>query len=394
MTTLFMKRLSAVSLFTLFFAHLGYGAEPINLRVVWAEKPQTQATVLWDSFGDGKGVLLVREGDETKTHDASVAKYSNYIHPKKLQHFYDGKKPPMLSNCYSVKLANLKPSTKYVLAAKVGDESTKEHYFITAPDKDVAFKIFFAGDSRSRVGAARKVSELIRKEFEKDPSYIALLHGGDYTKDSGTEEYTPWLEAYYMTTTADGRLLPIILVQGNHDRGSGFAVAYGLPRARLNAYTCMLSPEVGLLVPGGEEFLKTELAKLDEKKVRYRLAAYHRPIYPAVKGPSNAKKVYAPLFEKYNVDLGLESDGHCIKRTVPIRNDKKAEGGTVYLGEGGYGAPQKSPKRDRWYLKPPGFTGNGEHYMVLSFTKEAIEYSTIQLGKGKVDSATFPAKDR
>jgi hypothetical protein len=156
----------------------------------------------------------------------------------------------------------------------------------------------------------------------------------------------------------------------------------------------MLSPHVSLLVPGGQEFLETELAKLDAQKVRYRMAAYHRPIYPAVKGPSKTKEIYAPLFEKYNLDLALESDGHCIKRTVPIRGDKKADDGVVYLGEGGYGAPQKSPSRGRWYLQKPGFASRGDHYMSLSFAKSGIEYWTMQLDKGKVDSASFPAKQR
>lgn len=385
-----LKRTLAVGLLITVVSHV-YGAEPLNLRVVWTEAPQTQAAVLWDSVGAGKGVLLVREGSETKTHEASVSEYSAY-RPKN----WPPKpgEPPMLTHCYLVKLTDLKPSTKYLVTAKVGDASTKQHYFVTAPDKDIDFKIFFAGDSRSRVSVARAVSELIRKAFEADSSYMALLHGGDYTKDSLTHEYTAWLEAYSLTTTADGRLLPIITVRGNHDRGDGFQKAYGVAKGEGAAFNCMLSPQVSLLIPGGQEFLETELAKLDAQKVRFRMAAYHKPIYSAVKGPSQTKTIWAPLFEKYNLDLGLEADGHCIKRTVPIRGDKKADDGVVYLGEGGYGAPQKAPNRDRWYLQEPGFAGMGDHYMSLSFTKNAIEYSTVHLKNGVVDSASFPAKNR
>ncbi len=50
--------------------------------------------------------------------------------------------------------------------AKVGDDQGKEYYFVTAPDKDIDFKIFFTGDSRSRIDATRAVSEITRKAFE------------------------------------------------------------------------------------------------------------------------------------------------------------------------------------------------------------------------------------
>ena len=80
-----------------------------------------------------------------------------------------------------------------------------------------------------------------------------------------------------------------------------------------------------------------------------------------------AKKDWVPLYEKHNVDLVLESDCHCIKRTIPIRNDKPSPDGVVYLGEGGYGAPQRDPDLSRWYFqrrwiriqgRPPHDAGN------------------------------------
>ena len=164
----------------------------------------------------------------------------------------------------------------------------------------------------------------------------------------------------------------------------------------------MLSPQVAIVVLNSmysvegdqKEFLEKELANLKKKKVRFQMAAYHIPLYPAIKKAHRGKRAWVPLFEKYNIDLGLESDGHCIKRTVPIRGDKKADDGIVYLGEGGYGAPQRSYKGGRWYLDKPGFVSKGEHFMALSFTKKRINYFTSQLGKGKVDSTTFSARKR
>ncbi len=100
-----------------------------------------------------------------------------------------------------------------------------------------------------------------------------------------------------------------------------------------------------------------------------------------------------PLFEEFNLDLVLESDGHCIKRTVPIRAEQEAAGGIVYLGEGGYGAPQRDPKTNRWYIAGENaFASRGDHFMVLEVTSDAIHYSTVLNSGEVVDSATFAPK--
>ncbi len=382
---------------SLFLSYSVYGAKPINLRVVWTESPQTKAVVAWDSVGAGEGVLHVREASKKSASSKKGRPANVGVFPKP--------KENEVSHCYTVPLEDLKPSTRYRLVAQIGNEKTTEHYFITAPNRDVDFKIFFVGDSRSNLKNARAVSQLIKKTFEEDSSYIGLLHGGDFANRASTKDWNPWLAAYSMTTAKDGRLLPIIPVRGNHEGGKSgiFDLAYGSPGQEVkNYYTCMLSPQVAIVVLNSmysvegdqKEFLEKELANLKKKKVRFQMAAYHIPLYPAIKKPHRGKRAWVPLFEKYNIDLGLESDGHCIKRTVPIRGDKKADDGIVYLGEGGYGAPQRSYKGGRWYLDKPGFVSKGEHFMALSFTKKRINYFTSQLGKGKVDSTTFSARKR
>ena len=40
-------------------------------------------------------------------------------------------------------------------------------------------------------------------------------------------------------------------------------------------------------------------------------------------GPAKHAPIFCPLFDKYNIDIALESDGHCMKRTVPIRDGKR-----------------------------------------------------------------------
>ncbi len=107
---------------------------------------------------------------------------------------------------------------------------------------------------------------------------------------------------------------------------------------------------------------------------------YHRPAYPAVKWPSGALIHWVPRFERFDVDIVCEADGHNIKRTLPIRNGQFAEDGVVYLGEGGLGVPQRTPKADRWFLQPPGMAQSGHHVQRLRFTAEQISYECVRLG--------------
>lgn len=374
-------------------------AEPLNLRVVWTESPQTRAVVVWDSIGGGAGMLHLREDAKDATEVKLPAAFAEY--PANGE---DGTRV-LITHCHSVVLTGLKPSTRYRLLARVDADSSREYYFRTAPAEDTPFKLFFVGDSRTQLDKTRAVSQTIRQMFEQDASYIGLLHGGDMADTPTTPNWDAWLAAYALTTTADGRLLPIIPVRGNHEgKGSGvFDLAYGSPGGEIkNYYTCMVGPQVAIIVLNSmvsadgdqRDFLEASLQRLQRQRTRFQMAAYHIPLYPAIKQPHRGRQAWVPLFEQYHLDLGLESDGHCIKRTVPIRDEQPAEGGVVYLGEGGYGAPQRTYQKDRWYLEQPAFVGKGEHVMVLAFDKEQITYFTEQLGAGRVDAATFPAKAR
>jgi hypothetical protein len=298
-------------------------------------------------------------------------------------------------------LTGLAPGTVYYLAVKTADGIGREYHFKTAPKDGQTFKLIYAGDSRTHPDMARKISEQISQMIDEDDSIAALLHGGDYAVTTRRDVWIEWLDAYALSTTEDGKLLPIIPVIGNHDvHGESpiFRQAYGYPGGTNDYYTCRLTPSVGILCLNTEisaegdqrKFLQESLIGLQKDQVKWQIAAFHKPVYPGVKKPSAGKVSWVPLFEEYNIDLVLESDGHCIKRTVPIRGDKESADGIVYLGEGGYGAPQRDPKLDRWYLQGDNaFAGRGDHIMILEITPDAINYSAV-LDTGEiVDSASF-----
>lgn len=378
-----------------------------NVRVVWSSTPQTAAVVVWDSETLGEKAVLFYDTvckkaarqDYAFSEPVSEAGLYTEAPTKEAPNAQPTPSPDLFY--HQVRLTNLKPETIYYLAVKTDAGFGREYHFKTAPATEKSFKLIYAGDSRSNIDVVRSMSKQIRGMVENDESIVALLHGGDYAASPNRKLWKDWLAAYALTTTTDGKLLPIIPVVGNHESPATspmFGQAYGDPGGQRGYYTFRLAPSIGLICLDTETFaegdqqtfLRKTLAEMENDQVKWKITAYHRPAFPAVKKPSPAKKSWVPLFEEYNVDLALESDGHCIKRTVPIRNEKESADGVVYLGEGGYGAPQRDPKLDRWYIQGDhAFASKGDHLMMLEITPNAINYSTI-LSSGEIaDSATF-----
>ncbi len=79
-----------------------------------------------------------------------------------------------------------------------------------------------------------------------------------------------------------------------------------------------------------------------------------------------------------------------MKRTLPIRAGTYDPSGIVYIGEGGMGVPQRTPKTNRWFLRPPGFAGSGHHIQLLSFTPEKLQIKTRRLNGTIADEFTIP----
>ena len=116
-------------------------------------------------------------------------------------------------------------------------------------------------------------------------------------------------------------------------------------------------------------------------------------MYPAVKGPPEQAAIFCPLFDKYNVDIALEADGHCMKRTVPIRSGKEDPTGVVYVGEGGLGVGQREPDQDRWYLKNGGKAGSAHHVMQLDFAPDDLRVRFVLMEGSTWDDHTIKSRN-
>lgn len=361
------------------------GTVPIHWRVTWKHSPATSAVVSWDTLEPGRQHRVhVRSEDGAFERTIDCQRNGQYT---------AAADSPFKLYYHHARLEDLKPSTKYFVQMESDGQKSAEYWFLTAPDDDRPIRLLAGGDSRSGQTQRRFMNRRMVRLMDEMPNVLALAHGGDYIYDGRQlDQWWVWLGDYELTVSDDKRLLPIIPARGNHDRGPLFDEIFDFPPNDTNYYTTILSPQVCLITANTEISLRgdqsiwldKELAAVRGKH-RWLLAQYHQPAWPAVKHPGSAVRHFVPLFEKYNVDLVLESDGHVLKRTVPIRDGKHDPTGVVYVGEGGLGVGQRSPKSDRWYLQKPGMAISAHHVQMITFHPDRLEYKAIGMDGATLD---------
>lgn len=367
---------------------IGTKLDVMHPRVIWTEKPQEHAIISWTStlLGDNNYVLIdtipVLKGDQVlKTNSSKDGK----IFMRKMD--YSEGVPE--AYYHHAELNNLRPSTTYYFKYCTDNVCSDTYNFITAPDQDQPYAIISGGDSRlggekprfagrTPLIERQQMNRMIAKLTEEDPSIIAFAHGGDYCTTANWRHLYYWFEDHVLTITKDNRILPLIVTRGNHEHEIGFLENFWLGEIT-NEYSdgyffmTQITPSSALLTLNTEtsmagdqlEFLEETLEK-HRAKNNWMFVQYHKPAYPAVKDFDredfyHIRKYWVPLFEKYKISLALESDGHALKKTMPILNGKVDKNGIIYIGEGGLGVPQRKPFPERWFFGEESIVDSKHH---------------------------------
>ncbi len=372
-------------------------------RVIWKNDPAHRATIVWVTDQPGE------------RHVVHYGPASQDGEPDAYRHDVEATRtvPELRENAYfhHAELTDLHPSTTYYMTVSSDGRTTEELHFKTAPADDRSFSLFYGGDSRSSSENRRRVNRRISALFESRDDVIGFVHGGDYVVSAMVwEQWQSWLEDWQLTRTDSGRLLPIVPGRGNHEwstarlskKTDNYNGLFGLPggtdrdhwTTRLGSQVAVVTLDTNSSMGGDQrDWLEQQLDELTDSR-RWIVANYHRPAYPAVKSPGAARTHWVPLFEEHDVDLVCESDGHVLKRTVPILDGERDPEGVVYVGEGGLGVPQRTPKSDRWYFQEPGVTMSQHHIQLLEFGPDALDYRAIGIGGDVLDQRQFePARE-
>ena len=340
-----MKRHAIYLLLCLLCSSLA--AKTARYRLTILENPAQQMVVGWDQVSGRDPVLYY----DTQDFGDQWSKYRN---PKKPDRAVASKG----MNNFFVRLSDLRPNTVYYFVVRDSEGAGQRFSFRTLPDKsDAKISLIAGGDSRNNRGARQNANKLVAK-LRPD----AILFGGDMTFTGTSEQWLEWFDDWQLTIAADARLFPVIVSRGNHEADNQTLIdLFDVPAPDLYygvSFCGNLLQVITLntLIPTGgaqRDWLESHLKSQQSKT--WRLVQYHHPMRPHVDRKHERDDLvayWAPLFTQYNVQLAIECDAHVAKYTWPIvpDNGKNAvEGfirdethGTVYIGEGGWGAPLRA----------------------------------------------------
>jgi len=368
----------------LIFAFYSTYAQPDKLRAVFTEDPSTKISIIFNTNNsDSTNPWLYYSTNRAavENNTSSVAFRDNV-----LSNEYYG----MYNNF--VKLSNLLPGTKYYFKIIDSTGETPVYYFETIPDHpNERLSFIGGGDSRSNKDMRTKANIIVSK---LKPN--AVFFDGDFTGYGTNEEWQEWLENWQLTISSDGRITPLVPARGNREAnnkiltrlfGTNSTAVYSLSFGGnlFKAYT--LNSEITSISYASQTVWLRDQLQNDEDYF-FKFAQYHKPMRPhsALKIDGAAQYAYwSPLFQNYKVDLVLEGDVQTASTTYPIVPctggfgcedgfKEDAVNGTVYTGQGGWGAPQRPADDNRSWTY---FSKKMNQFNLFFVDKEKIELRTI-----------------
>ncbi len=367
-------------IFILILSYFNTEAKTDKYRCMWRDDPATTMVVAWNQIGKTEATLYL----DTLKHNGD---YTMFCHQFKADKKHWFKR----MNHHFVRLNNLKPNTVYYFILKDNDSQSEVFSFKTLPDtKDSQLSIIAGGDSRNHRKYRQHANSLVSK---LRPDFV--MFGGDMTGSDGSTPWKNWLDDWQLTIGKDGRITPIVAARGNHERSNkviekifdsphkDIYYALNIADGLLRIYTLN-----SLIAANGNQgkWLEEDLKNHDYPI--WKMAQYHYPIRPhtAKKSESyNQQKYWAPLFYKYGMDIAVECDAHVVKTTYPIRPSNEAESdegfirddenGTVFLGEGCWGAPLRRNNDNKKWTRA---SGSFNQIKWLFINKESIEVRTVK----------------
>lgn len=333
---------------------------PARYRLTWWGDPTTTAAIGWEQ-GEGEAELRYEEREV-------------WLETGTLTQRQPATPPRERGGAYWAQLTGLRPSTAYQVQVVSARGVSAPMWFETAHSSPRPFRLIAGGDSRNHRAVRRAANRLVALSAP-----LAVLFGGDFTAQDTRGQWGKWFDDWQLSIGPSGRLIPLVPTRGNHDSeealtrawGSAFGhfyYAFNLGGDQVRVYT--LNSE---RPAGGEQqaWLAGELAAHTE--ARLQVAQYHKPMRPhsdmKVEGYDEYTH-WGELFTRYALDLAIECDSHLMKVTAPLRYDEAGpdgfrrvgQGGTTYIGEGGWGAPLRSVSQVyEWTIK----SGRINHVFII-----------------------------
>ncbi len=269
----------------------------------------------------------------------------------------------------STELTNLESNTEYEF--RIGAHG--EVFGLKTAPSDILKPLSFVIGGDVMPGDPALFEDTCKKAAAYQPSFVVF--GGDLAysapdKKSKKEDFprwTKWFQIIFETLRIDNQLIPIVTAIGNHEVKGGFGQTReeapffytffrkpyldGYMACRFNNYLSLYLLDSGHTnsISGAQaEWLENQLKR--DRKSLHRIAIYHVPAYPSVRyfkneTSSKIRKHWAPLFDKYRLNMAFENHDHAYKRTFPLRGGEIDPRGVVYIGDGSWGVHPRVPRK-------------------------------------------------
>lgn len=353
-------------------------------RLTFREDPSTSIVIAWDQLSGSNPVVHYGTTDNGLNYNL----YTNSQNPDRVVS-YKG------MNNHFARLTGLLPNTAYYFVIRDSEGISDRFWFKTAPSDNSRLSFIAGGDSRNNRIPRQNANSLVAKLKPH-----AVLFGGDMTNGDSNSEWIDWFNDWQLTIASDNRMFPIVATRGNHEDSNNsiynlfdvpspsvyYAITFGQNLVR----TYTLNTEIS--ISGTQtSWLRDDL--IANSTTLWKMAQYHKPMRPHTSRKSEGNRVYdnwAKLFYDNNVKLVVECDSHTVKSTWPVRptsasgNDqgfvRDNEKGTVYVGEGCWGAPLRSNNDEKSWTRN---SGRFNQFKWIFVGENKIEVRTV-----KVDNAS------
>jgi len=356
-------------------------------------------------------IVISWETDEIATSEVHV--YDTY-HPHVLMD-----KPPIYGDAkiykgetgtlHRVCVDGLCAGTDYCYSVHSQNEcglvSTKIFSFRTAPEETTTFSFVLTSEHGGAGDASLphtvSIIELIRRER---PDFIQSV--GDILLDGrDASQWNFWFFKPFQKLLCNTPFYPCV---GNHEVGSNAVKDCDIESAYANyekyfvfprnysfdygcAHFCVLdcpsmfeeiiSTETDSYQPVlKENFTNREAYQFLEQDLkttsaRWKFVVFHYPPYASAQYEVPELRVFAPLFEKYGVDIVFNSHAILYERSHPIKNGQFDPNGVRYILTGGFADV------DRWFWdKSNGLSAKRAarpNYVRVAITPESLELQAV-----------------
>jgi len=367
-------------------------AKTDKYRCMWTSDPATTMTIGWNQISGNSPTLYY----DIYEHGSNSQSYSWSQNPDR-KVFAKG-----MDNRF-VRLRGLQPNTVYYFVIVDCDGVSESMSFRTAPDHPYErISIIAGGDSRNHRTGRKNANKLVSKLRPH-----CVMFGGDMTGSDKAREWKYWFDDWQYTIGEDGRLTPLIVARGNHEYSNESIVnlfdventkvyyALNIGGNLLRIYTLN-----SLIASGGDQgaWLRNDLSRNDQ--MTWKFAQYHFAIRPhtrAKREQNGQYKNWGIPFHEYGVNMVVESDAHTVKTTWPIRPTSEPgnqmgfirddQTGTVYVGEGCWGAPLRRNNDDKKWTRN---SGSFNQFKWIFVSENNVEVRTVETNNadevGTVDS--------